>query len=212
MTTPLMTPRGTFVAFEGGEGAGKSTQLALVAALGRDAGFEVLTCREPGGTPFGEALREALLHGRASSPRAELLAFSAARAELVDAVIAPALARGVLVRSDRFSASTVAYQQYGRGLDPALVTRATELATGGLAPDLNVLLDLTPAAGLDRAGAPSDRFEREGRAFHEAVRSGFLAQANADPARWLVLDATRAPEVLAGETFGAIRRHHPRPV
>lgn len=202
----MTTPRGTFVAFEGGEGAGKSTQLALVAALARESGLEVLTCREPGGTPFGEALREALLHGRASSARAELLAFSAARADLVDVVIAPAIERGALVLCDRFSASTVAYQQYARGLEPALVARAIELATGGLAPILNVLLDLPPAAGLERAGAPSDRFEREGLTFHEAVRAGFLAQANADPARWLVLDATCAPEVLAAEAFEAIRR------
>lgn len=200
-----MTARGTFVAFEGGEGAGKSTQLALVQALAHDAGLEVVTCREPGGTPFGEAIREALLHGRPASARAELLAFSAARAELVEAVIAPGLARGALVLCDRFSASTVAYQQYGRGLDPALVAGAIEASTGGLAPDLNVLLDLPPADGLARAGAPSDRFERENLAFHERVREGFRAQAALDPGRWLILDAARPPRELAGAAFEAIR-------
>jgi dTMP kinase len=199
------TPGGAFVAFEGGEGAGKSTQLALVEELARAAGFDVVTCREPGGTPFGEALREALLHGRPSSAQAELLAFSAARAELVETVIAPALARGALILCDRFSASTVAYQLYGRELDRDLVASAIELATGGLAPDLNVLLDLPHELGLQRAGDPSDRFEREGAAFHERVREGFVAQAIADPAHWLVLDATRAPEALASDIFEAIR-------
>ncbi|MSP22548.1 MAG: dTMP kinase [Dehalococcoidia bacterium] len=196
---------GKFVAFEGGEGAGKSTQIALIQTLARDAGLDVVTAREPGGTPFGESLREALLHGRPASAPAELLAFSAARAELVEAVLTPALSRGALVLCDRFSGSTVAYQQYGRGLDAALVARAIELATDGLTPDLNVLLDLAPAAGLERAGAPSDRFEREGLAFHERVRAGFLAQAAAEPDRWVVLDATLAPEALARETFETIR-------
>ena len=198
-------PRGAFVAFEGGEGSGKSTQLELVEALVRAAGLDVVACREPGGTPFGEAVREALLHGQPSSARAELLAFSAARAELVDEVIAPALSRGAVVLCDRFSASTVAYQQYGRELDPGLVNLAIDLGAGGLEPDLNVLLDLPPESGLRRAGAPSDRFEREGLAFHQRVHEGFLAQAIADPAHWLVLDATRPPEALASDAFEAIR-------
>jgi dTMP kinase len=196
---------GKFVAFEGGEGVGKSTQIALVEAKARAAGLDVLTCREPGGTPFGEALREALLHGRPASARAELLAFSAARAELVETTITPALTRGALVLCDRFSASTVAYQQYGRGLDATLVARAIELATHGLTPDLTVLLDLPPTLGLQRAGTPSDRFEREDLAFHERVREGFLAQAG-NPARWLVLDATRPADQLATETWDRIRR------
>jgi dTMP kinase len=200
-----VTPsRGLFVAFEGGEGAGKSTQIRLVEERARAAGRDVLTCREPGGTPFGEAIREALLHGQPASARAELLAFSAARAELVETVIAPALAKGVLVLCDRFSASTVAYQQYGRGLDAALVASAIEAATGGFAPNLNVLLDLPPDAGRQRAGAPSDRFEREDAAFHERVRAGFLAQAAAHPSAWLALDATRSPDTLAHAVWDAI--------
>lgn len=203
--TRMSALRGRFVALEGGEGAGKSTQLALLEAKARAAGLDVVACREPGGTPFGEALRKALLQGQPFSARAELLAFSAARAELVDAVISPALARGAVVLCDRFSASTVAYQLYGRRLDPALVASAVELATGGLAPDLNVLLDLPPELGLQRAGTPSDRFEREGLAFHQRVRDGFLAQARNDAGRWLVLDATHPPEALAEAAFEALR-------
>ncbi|MFN8639787.1 MAG: dTMP kinase [Dehalococcoidia bacterium] len=195
---------GLFVAFEGGEGAGKSTQVELVARHARAAGFEVVTCREPGGTPFGEAIRDALLHGSPTAPIAELLAFNAARAELVQAVIRPALERGALVLSDRFCASTVAYQQFGRGLDAALVAGVNEMASGNVIPALQVLLNLTVAEGLGRRGGPTDRFEAEERVFHERVRAGFLAQAEAAPERWLVLDATRSPEALALDAWAAI--------
>ncbi|MCC6236315.1 MAG: dTMP kinase [Dehalococcoidia bacterium] len=199
-----------FVVFEGGEGAGKSTQVSLAAERARALDLEVVTCREPGGTPFGEAIRAALLHGEGTSARAELLAFSAARAALVDEVIAPALGRGALVLCDRFTASTVAYQQYGRGLEAALVEHAIELATGGLRPDLQVLLDLPPARGLERAGAASDRFEAERLGFHERVRAGFLAQAADDPGHWLVLDAEAPPEALASAVWSAIEPRLPR--
>lgn len=200
-----MPTRGVVVAFEGGEGAGKSTQVALVARLASSAGIEVVTCREPGGTPFGEAIRNALLHGQPTAPVAELLAFNAARAELVQSVIRPALERGALVLSDRFTASTVAYQQYGRGLDAALVASANEAATGPVRPALQVLLDLPVAVGLERMGTASDRFEAEGRDFHERVRSGFLAQVDAAPERWLVLDAAQPVDALAAEAWVAIR-------
>ncbi len=202
--------KGMFVVFEGGEGAGKSTQIALAAEQARAAGREIVTCREPGGTPFGEAIREALLHGQATSPRAELLAFNAARAELIEAVIAPALARDALVLCDRFSASTVAYQQYGRGLEPGLVASAIVAATGGLEPELTVLLDVPVATGLSRAGKASDRFEAEALPFHERVREGFLAQAAAAPERWLVLDATRRPDELAAQIWRRIQALLPR--
>lgn len=196
--------RGLFVVFEGGEGAGKSTQVERAAARGRAANLEVVTAREPGGTPLGEAIRAALLHGSGTSARAELLAFTAARAALVDEVIAPALERGALVLCDRFTASTVAYQQYGRGLAAELVQQAIALGTGGLCPDLQVLLDIPPAQGLERAGAASDRFEAEGLDFHERVREGFRAQATSDPPRWLVLDATRSPDELAAAVWSAV--------
>ncbi len=207
MTTTTSSPvgaRGLFVAFEGGEGAGKSTQVEFIARYARETGFETVTCREPGGTPFGEAIRGALLHGQPTAPIAELLAFNAARAELVQSVIRPALERGALVLSDRFTASTVAYQQFGRGLDGALVARVIEAATSGLQPALQVLLDLSVADGLARVGRATDRFEAEGRAFHERVRAGFLAQVEAAPQSWLVLDATKSAETLAAEAWAAI--------
>lgn len=195
---------GVFVVFEGGEGAGKSTQVQHAAARGRAANLEVVVTREPGGTPFGEAIRAALLHGRGVPARAELFAFTAARAALVDEVIAPALARGALVLCDRFTASTVAYQQYGRGLPAGLVQQAIELGTGGLTPDLQVLLDTPPAQGLERAGAASDRFEAESLGFHGRVREGFRAQAASDPSHWLVLDATLPADELASVVWSAI--------
>lgn len=205
-----MASRGVFVVFEGGEGAGKSTQVQLAAERARAATREVVTCREPGGTPFGEAIRAALLHGDGVSARAELLAFTAARAALVDEVIAPALERGAIVLCDRFTASTVAYQQFGRGLEAALVEQAIALGTGGLRPDLQVLLDIQPARGLERAGAASDRFEAESLGFHERVREGFCAQAADDPAHWLVLDAALPPDELASVVWPAIEAILPR--
>lgn len=193
----MSVARGRFVTLEGGEGAGKSTQVAALAALGRDAGREVVACREPGGTPLGERLRAALFavaEGETPpTPPAELLVFTAARAQLVAEVIRPALARGALVLCDRFADSTLAYQHFGRGLDRGMVEAANRAATGGLLPDLTLLLDLTPEQGFERGERRLDYLEREGIEFHRRVRQGFLALAAADPARWLVLDATRPP-------------------
>jgi dTMP kinase len=205
-----VSPRGTFVAFDGGDGAGKSTQVAMLAARAKDAGLEVVTCREPGGTPLGEAIREALLHGGATSARAELLAFNAARAALVESVIRPALERDALVVCDRFSASTVAYQQYGRGLPAEIVAGVIEAATDGLSPDLNVLLDLPVVEARTRMADVADRFETEDDGFHERVRSGFLALAAAAPERWLVLDATRSQDEIAVAVREAVETLTPR--
>ncbi|MEZ4501863.1 MAG: dTMP kinase [Dehalococcoidia bacterium] len=183
--------RGRFVTLEGGEGAGKSTQLERIAARARAAGLEVVTCREPGGTPFGERIREALLGApEPPSPTAELLAFEAARADLVESVIRPAIERGDLVICDRFTDSTLAYQHFGRGIERATVEAANSVATGGLTPDLTVLLDVAPAEGRTRNGGAGDYLEREQGAFHDRVRAGFLTLATEEPARWLVLDAT----------------------
>ena len=207
------THPGTLVTFEGGESAGKSTQLAAIARLAHVRGLEVVTCREPGGTTFGERLREALFGmDRAPSPTAELLTFAAARAELVANVIAPALAGGALVLCDRFTDSTLAYQGYGRGIDLQRIAAINEVATGGLRPNLSVLLDLPPtvghARGVLRDGVDgADYVERETAAFHERVREGFLALAAAEPTRWLVLDAALpAQEVteLAWHRIGAL--------
>jgi dTMP kinase len=186
-------PRGLFVTLEGGEGAGKSTQLQALAERARALGIDAVTSREPGGTPLGERLREALLSSAdgETDERAELLVFAASRAQLVAEVIHPALERGALVLCDRFADSTVAYQQYGRGLPAEVVGAAIEVATGGLAPDLTFLLDLDPEAGHQRAGGKDDYLERADGGFHERVRAGFQALAAAEPERWCVLDAAQ---------------------
>ncbi len=190
--------RGTFITLEGGEGAGKSTQIAALASRAVATGMEVVTCREPGGTPLGERLRAALFATAEGEtppvPAAELLVFTAARAQLVAEVIRPALTRGALVICDRFADSTVAYQHYGRGLDMAIVGAANDAATGGLVPDLTLLLDLPPEQGFQRGERRLDYLEREDMEFHRRVRRGFLELAGAQPERWLVLDATR-PEL-----------------
>ncbi|MPZ98247.1 MAG: dTMP kinase [Dehalococcoidia bacterium] len=189
--------RGLFVTLEGGEGSGKSTQLKALARLGRRDNFRVVTCREPGGTTLGEALRELLFSGDAPATSTELLMFAAARAQLVEEVIRPALANGALVICDRFADSTLAYQHYGRGLDLDQVRAVNQVATGGLQPDLTLLLDLDPTEGVARTstrrdgGEFEDYLERETLAFHRAVRLGFLELAAAEPDRWLVLDATK---------------------
>ncbi|MEX2372569.1 MAG: dTMP kinase [Dehalococcoidia bacterium] len=187
-----------FITLEGGEGAGKSTQIAALARLLERDGRRVVACREPGGTALGERLRDALFATTEDepppSPEAELLIFNAARAQLVRQVVRPALDAGAVVICDRYTGSTVAYQHHGRGLPREVVDAANEAATGGLQPDLVVLLDLTPEQGFERTGAGRDYLERGGIEFHRAVRRGFLEQAAADPDRWLVLDATR-PEM-----------------
>lgn len=202
----MSSAEGTFVTFEGGEGAGKSTQLAAIAGRARAAGLRVVTCREPGGTALGERLRDALL-GLAAPPDAvaELLVFAAARAQLVAEVIRPALAAGSLVLCDRFADSTFAYQQHGRGLDGRLVETVNTAATGGLTPALTVLLDLDPSAGRGRGAAGgSDYLEREAAAFHERVRVGYLARAAAEPERWLVLDGARPAAELSAAIWGRV--------
>lgn len=196
-----MTPLGRFVVFEGGDGSGKSTQLQRLAARLHGLGHAPVTVREPGGTPFGEALRAALLGGGPTSPRAELLAFNAARAELVTSVIRPALEAGRTVLADRFTGSTVAYQGYGRGLDLPTVRAVNEVATGGLEPDLVLLLDLSPEAARDRLEAAPDRIEGEHTDFHARVREGYLALAHTEPERWRVLDATLPVDALAAEVW-----------
>ena len=200
------TPRGLFVTIEGGEGAGKSTLIEALAERARSSGGEVVTCREPGGTALGERVRAWLLQPDAThAPRAELLAFGAARAELVSEVIAPALEGGALVLCDRFADSTVAYQHFGRGLARPAVDAVNALATHGVWPDLTVLLDLPPSEGLRRAAADDgDYIEREPVAFHERVRAGFLELAAADPGRWLVLDATGTPADLADDAWQGV--------
>src|SRR4051794_36087075 len=189
-----MSP-GLFIAFEGGEGVGKSTQIARAAAWLRSLGRDVLETREPGGTALGAELRRLVLDPDGQvTPRAEALIYAADRAQHVDSVIAPALAAGAVVLTDRYVDSTLAYQGAGRGLDAKPVT---DWATAGLTPRLTVLLDLDPVLGLARAGARGvrpDRLEAADLAFHQAVRDGFRSLAAAEPQRYLVLDATEPPE------------------
>jgi len=196
---------GFFVAFEGGEGTGKSTQIARAAAWLRGRGRDVLETREPGGTPLGAELRRLVLDPAGHvTPRAETLLYAADRAHHVDTMIRPALAAGQVVLTDRYLDSTLAYQGAGRGLDDARTV--TAWATGGLLPDLTVLLDLDPRVGLARAGARSsfDRLEAAALEFHEAVRAGFLALAAEAPQRYVVLDAAEPPDVLAERVAAAL--------
>lgn len=186
-----------FITFEGPDGSGKSTQLQRLAVWLRGRGVEVLLTREPGGTPISDRIRAILLDPACMEMvnEAEVLLYSAARAQHVAEVIRPQVARGGVVLCDRFADSTLAYQGYGRGLPLATLEIITRFATGGLVPDLVVYLDLDVEAGLRRklAHAEDDasqwnRLERAARAFHERVRAGYLALATAAPDRWLVVD------------------------
>ena len=193
-----------FFAFEGPDGSGKSTQAARLAERLRAAGREVVTVREPGGTPAGERIRAILLGEGGTvelSARADALLFNASRAQLVDDVIRPALARGAVVIADRYSASTLAYQGYGSGLPLDELRGLVAVATGGLEPDLTLLFDLPSETGLARkSGGDRTRFEeRFDVSFHARVAEGFRALAAADPVRWRTLDALRDPERLADE-------------
>lgn len=187
MTLAARTYPGTFVTFEGGDGAGKSTQIRFLARVLRDADREVLCLREPGGTAVGEALRSVVLDPahEAMSDRAELLIYEAARAQIVDEVIAPALSRGAVVLCDRFADSTVAYQGYGRGLDRSFVNAVNRFACAGVTPDATVLLVAPSEAVRVRMGHrdAADRLERAGDAFHDRVAEGFAAVADAEPGR-----------------------------
>jgi dTMP kinase len=190
---------GRLIAFEGVEGSGKSTQVELLRRALEDRGVDVLVTREPGGTPVGERVRALLLDpGVELHPRAEALLFAAARAELVEQVIRPALERGAQVLCDRYLDSSLAYQGGARGLGRNPVEEVNRFATGGLLPDLVVLLDLDPAEGLRRQARHRDRIEAQDLEFHRRVRDAFRELAAAHPARFAVIDATApVPEVAA---------------
>ena len=192
-----------FVTFEGPDGGGKTTQVARLAESLRAAGQDVIATREPGGTRIGDQVR-AILHApenRAMQPVTELLLYCASRAQLVSDVIRPHLERGGIVLSDRYADSSLAYQGYGRGIDLALLRAILGFATGGLRPDLTLLLDLDAEEGLRRrkgSGGEWNRLDQETVVFHTRVREGYLALARAEPDRWVVIDAARdADEVQA---------------
>ena len=191
---------GLFVTFEGGEGSGKSTQLARLAARLRARGLEPVLTREPGGTPLAEGIRELLLDpARRPGAMSEALLMEAARADVVEHVIRPALAAGRVVLCDRYDDSTLAYQGGGRGLDAGLLEVLNRAATGGLVPDLTLLYDVPPALGLERrerAAGDTNRLDREPAEFHARVRRRYLDLAAAAPRRWVVLDGAAAPDEL----------------
>lgn len=206
-------PGGLFVSFEGGDGAGKSTQSRLLGDWLTGLGRTVVLTREPGGTELGRVLRREVLHGGHVDPRTEALLYAADRAHHVASLVRPALAAGSVVVTDRYLDSSVAYQGSGRDLGAQEVEDLSLWATGGLLPALTVLLDLDPAAGLGRlsarAGGP-DRLESAGDDFHRRTREAFLARAAADPGRWLVLDAARPVDEIAADVrarVGALLEH-----
>lgn len=190
-----------FITFEGPEGSGKSTQIALLSSYLRQQGFSVLTTREPGGTLIGDRARDCV-HDVAHTmmaPTTELLLYSASRAQLVAEVIRPALAAGKVVLCDRFSDSTMAYQGYGRGLDLEDLAYITHFATGGLKPDLTLLLDIDVEKGLARrvrGGGEMNRLDLETIEFHNRVRRGYHNLAAAEPERWVVIAADGAAEAV----------------
>jgi dTMP kinase len=192
------TDHGLFVVFEGGDGAGKSTQVGRLAAALERTGHRVTVTREPGGTPLGEAMRTTLLapDGAPLSDRAEALLYAASRAQHVDEVIRPALGRGEVVLCDRFIDSSVVYQGAARGLGEDEVVQINRWATDDLRPDLVVLLDVDPVEGLRRVGEQPDRLEAAGLPFHRTVAAAYRRRAEADPDRYVVLDATRPEEAL----------------
>ncbi|WP_371800819.1 dTMP kinase [Streptomyces sp. NBC_01732] len=197
---PVVAPAATgfFIALEGGDGAGKSTQVEALADWIRAKGHEVVVTREPGATPVGKRLRSILLDVSSAglSNRAEALLYAADRAEHVDSVVRPALERGAIVISDRYIDSSVAYQGAGRDLSPTEIARISRWATSGLVPHLTVLLDVDPETARERFTEAPDRLESEPPEFHARVRSGFLTLAAADSTRYLVVDAGQDPESI----------------
>jgi dTMP kinase len=191
-----------FVTFEGPDGAGKSTALQAVAEALRTDGRKVVTTRQPGGSSLN--VRDAILGGQPVEPLAELFLFLADRAQHVSEVIRPALQRGEIVLCDRYGDSTVVYQGHARGLSVPKLRELNQLATGGLAPDLTVLLDLDVDVALQRVTSP-DRLDREPRAFHQAVRQGFLDEAEREPSRFVVVDASQAPDLVIRACLEAVR-------
>ncbi len=197
-----------FISFEGVEGAGKTTQIARLAArLRADGRQDVLATHEPGDGLLGAELRRLALHppmGMVVEPRAELLIMMADRAQHVGQVMRPHLDSGGIVLCDRYADSSLAYQGYGRGLDLTEIVHLNEYATDGLTPDLTFLLDLDPAVGLSRQSERSV-MEVESLPFHQRIRAGFLALAHAEPSRWHIVNSSRPPETVQEEIWAAVQ-------
>ena len=201
---------GLFISLEGPEGGGKTTQARLLATELRGMGYMVLLTREPGGTAIGDRIRAVLLDQESAEmdPRAEILLYSASRAQHVCERIRPALASGQIVISDRYADSTLAYQGYGRGLDLDTLRAITLFATDGLQPDLTLCLDIAPVKGLERrrqGRGEWNRLDAETLAFHQRTRQGYLELAQCEPERWVVIDAGRPAEAVHAEIKAFIR-------
>jgi dTMP kinase len=190
---------GLFIAFEGGDGAGKSTQVALLREAFEAAGRTVTVTRQPGGTELGQQIRDLVLHGDHVAPRAEALLFAADKAHHVEQLIRPALGRGDVVVTDRYTDSSVAYQGAGRDLGAQEIHELNMWAVDGLVPVLTVIVDISAQEGRRRRGAVHDRLESEEDAFHESIRTHYLAMAQGNPQRYLVVDGARPPGELHDE-------------
>jgi dTMP kinase len=211
VTSDAESARGRLITLEGPEGAGKSTQAARIRLLLEQLGMEVVLAREPGGTPTGEAIREVLLTTAEGTspirPRVDALLFNAARAQLLEEVVRPALRRGAWVVLDRYADSTIAYQGYGSGIPLDELDALATFATGGLTPDLTILLDLPIEEGLARKRGAETRFETVFDVdYHRRVRQGFLALARAEPHRFTIVDANRDPAEVARDVLTIVGR------
>jgi dTMP kinase len=200
-----------FITFEGPDGSGKSTQIKLLSDALTAAGYDVLTVREPGGTPISEQIREVVhsLRNREMSDRAECLLYNAARAQLVDQLIVPHLQRGGIVLSDRYADSTLAYQGYGRGLDLSAVRSVIAFATNNLKPDVTFYLDLEVEKGIERrkrGGGEWNRLDDQVLEFHRRVRAGYLQMVSEEPQRWVCIDAARAVEEIQADIVAQVLR------
>jgi dTMP kinase len=204
-----------FFSFDGVDGGGKTTQIALFCDWLRDAGHAVLACRDPGSTRVGEAVRAIVLGERdavlgerdlAISRRSEMLLYMAARAQLVEEIIGPALEAGQLVVADRYLLANVVYQGYAGGLDVESLWRVGEVATGGVMPNLTFVLDLSPAEAARRLSRPLDRMERQGESFRAALRAGYLAEAARQPEKIVVIDAARSVDEVQADIRRAASR------
>ncbi len=188
-----------FITLEGPEGSGKSMQICDLAEFLRQQGYQVLTTREPGGTFIGDQIREVIMRmdNTMMNPRTEILLFCAARAQIVAEVIRPSLEKGLVVISDRYADSTLAYQGYGHGLDLDILKQILHFATGGLQPDLTLLLDVDVEEGLSRrriGGGEWNRLDAQQLAFHQRVRQGYLKMAAEEPERWRIINARQKPD------------------
>ena len=200
-----MRADGYFIAFEGGDGAGKSTQVRLLADALRATGRQVVVTRQPGGTALGRGLRDLVVHGEAMAPRAEVLLFAADKAQHVAEVVRPALAAGQVVLTDRYTDSSVAYQGAARDLGAEAVHALQMWAVEDLVPDLTVVVDVPEDEGRRRRGEVHDRLEAEDDGFHAAVRAHFIDLAEGHPERCLLVDGRLGPEAIHAAVVGRLR-------